>query len=290
VAELEHRPGALSSLRDWWDRETRRPTGGSPAARIAQLSRRRNVLRMLVIRDLKKRYENSYLGYAWTFLEPALLIGIYYLVFGKGRAVGNVHIDHYVLFIATAMMPWIWFRNVCQGASTVISGNSKLVSSINLPREIYPIALTLTEGLEYLLTLPLVWLIALVYGVAPTHYLVFLPLVIVLELVLVTGAALLLAALTTLFRDIERVMSSFLRILFYLTPVIYPSGRLHGSIHVVYSFDPLVGIFELNRKVFFPATEVTATMLAVSIVGSLLMFVVGWAVFIRLEHSMLKEL
>ena len=70
-------------MRDWWDRETRRPTGGSPAARLAQINRRRNVLRMLITRDLKKKYESSYLGYAWTILEPAMLIGIYWIVFSN---------------------------------------------------------------------------------------------------------------------------------------------------------------------------------------------------------------
>jgi ABC-2 type transport system permease protein len=286
VAEIEQRSTPFRSLREWWEQESRRPTGGSPAARIAQLSRRRGVLRMLVVRDLKKRYENSYLGYAWTLVEPALLITIYWLVFGN---IGKLHIHHYILFIATAMMPWVWFRNTCQGACDVISGNSKLVSSINLPREIYPLALCLTEGIEFLATLPLVWLLAAIYGVRPTHYLFILPAVIVLEMILVTGAALLLAALTTLFQDIERVMGSFLRVLFYLTPVIYPSGRIHGSLHKVYSFDPLVGIFELNRAVFFHP-KITSTMLTVSIVGSLVLFVAGWAIFIRLEHSMLKEL
>lgn len=287
MADVEQRPSLVGALRAWWDQESRRPTGGSPAARVAQLSRRRNVLWMLVIRDLKKRYENSYLGYAWTLLEPALLIGIYWLVWGH---VGRLNIHNYILFIATAMMPWVWFRNVVQGASSSITGNSRLVSSINLPREIYPLALALTEGLEYLITLPLVWLLALIYGVPPSHYLIVFPFAILLELIMVVGAALFMAAITTLFADVERVLSSFLRVLFYLTPVIYPSGRLHGSIAKVYNLDPLVGIFELNRAVFFPHTQITPQMLAVSTIGPLLMFVVGWWVFIRLERPMLKEL
>jgi ABC-2 type transport system permease protein len=288
VAELEHRSTPLAALRDWWEQESRRPTGGSPAARLAQINRRRNVLRMLITRDLKKKYESSYLGYAWTIIEPALLIGIYYLVF---QHVAKLRYQDYILFIATAMMPWLWFRNVVNGASHVITQNSRLVSSMNLPREIYPVALTLTEGVEYLLTLPLVWVIAAVYGDAPTHYLVFLPFAMLIELVMLLGIALMMSALTTLFNDIERVLSSFLRILFYLTPVIYPSGRIDNAVaHKIFVLDPLVGIFELNRKVFFPQIPVTAGMITTSIVGALFFFVVGWAVFIRLERPMLKEL
>ncbi len=288
MAELEHRPTPLSSLRNWWDRETQRPTGGSPAARVAQINRRRNVLRMLVTRDLKKKYESSYLGYAWTILEPAMLIGIYYLVF---QHVAKLRYDHYILFIATAMMPWLWFRNVVTGASNVIIQNARLVATMNLPREIYPVALTLTEGVEYLFTLPLVWVLAAFYGVGPTHYLIYLPLAMLIELLMCFGVALMMSALTTLFSDIERVIGSFMRILFYLTPVIYPAGRINNPIaHKFFVLDPLVGIFELNRKVFFPKIHVTAGMITTSIVGSLLFFIVGWAVFIRLERPMLKEL
>ena len=255
---------------------------------MAQINRRRNVLRMLITRDLKKKYESSYLGYAWTILEPAMLIGIYFLVFQK---IGKFRHDHYILFIATAMMPWLWFRNVVTGASNVIIQNARLVATMNLPREIYPVALTMTEGVEYLFTLPLVWIIAAIYGVGPTHYLVYLPLAMLIELVMCFGVALLMSALTTLFSDIERVIGSFMRILFYLTPVIYPSGRINNPIaHKFFVLDPLVGIFELNRKVFFPKIPVTAGMVTTSVVGALLFFAAGWAVFIRLERSMLKEL
>ena len=254
------------------------------------MARKRNVLGMLVARDLKKKYESSYLGYAWTLLEPAMLVGIYWLVF---KRIVRFDIDDYILFIATALMPWLWFRNCVSGASNVITQNSKLVSSISMPREIYPVALVLTEGVEFLATLPLVWIIAAIYGDPPSHYLVFLPLIILLQLILVTGVALLMSALTTLFNDIERVVSSFLRVLFYLTPVIYPTGRIStvsGLAHKFYVLDPLVGIFEMHRKVFYPDTQVTATMMTTSIVGALLLFVIGWAVFIRLERPMLKEL
>jgi ABC-2 type transport system permease protein len=288
VAQLEHQPAGLPELRAWWEQESRRPTGGSPAARFAQLVRRRTVLWMLVVRDLKKKYENSYLGYAWALLEPASLIAVYWLVWGH---VSRLHISNYILFIATAMMPWLWFRNAVMGSSGSIAGNARLVSSINLPREIYPIALAITEGIEYLGTLPVVWVLALIYRVPPSpRFLLILPVAIFLELILVVGAALLMSALTTLFRDVERVLGSFMRVLFYLTPVIYPSGRLHGALHTIFVIDPLVGIFNLNRAVFFPGTQLTFQMMAISVIGSVVMFVVGWAVFIRLEHSMLKEL
>jgi ABC-2 type transport system permease protein len=290
VAELQQQPRTIGGrFRVWLASERRKVTGGSPAARVYQLNRRRPVLRMLIARDLKKRYENSYLGYLWTFLEPAMLLGIYYVVF---KHLARFSQPDYMLFMATAMMPWLWFRSTVRGASSVIAKNSKLVSSINLPREIYPLSLALTEGIEYLLTLPLVGIIAIIYGHGLTHYVVFVPFAMVLMLILVTGMALLMSALTTLFKDIDRLLSSVLRVMFYLTPVIYPTGRLdqYEIARKIFVLDPLVGIMEIHRKAFYPETEITSTMLTVSIAGSLLIFVVGWAVFIKLERAVLKEL
>jgi ABC-2 type transport system permease protein len=81
-----------------------------------------------------------------------------------------------------------------------------------------------------------------------------------------------------------------MRVLFYLTPVIYPTGRLHGKIHALFVLNPLVGIFDMHRAIFFPGTAVTARMVFISVVGSLAMFALGWTVFIKLERSVLKEL
>jgi len=287
VFDVSGRAGPFENLRLWWKKEASRPTGGSAAARVAQIHRRRDVLRMLVTRDLKRKYANSYLGYAWTLLEPAMLIGIYWLVWGQ---VARLDIHNYVLFIATAMMPWMWFRSAVSGSTSSIYGSSRLVTSISLPREIYPVGLVLTKMVEFFITLPLVWLLAIVYRTPPTRWLFAVPLAILLELMLVTGIALALSALSTLFRDIERILHSVLRVLFYLTPVIYPSGRLHGSIHALFVLNPLVGIFDMHRAVFFPNTVVTPQMLTISVVGSVVSFVVGWTLFIKLERPMLKEL
>jgi ABC-2 type transport system permease protein len=194
------------------------------------------------------------------------------------------------MFIAAGMLPWLWFRSSVTASTDVLTSNSRLVSSVSLPREMYPLSMVLTKSVEFLLTLPIVVALAAIYGMPPTHYLFYLPLVIVLELILCVGLALLLSALTTLFIDLERALTVFMRLLFYLTPVIYPTARLHGSIRAVYVLNPLVGIIELHRAIWFPNTVIDAKIVLISVVGSLLAFVGGWAAFIKLEPAVLKEL
>ncbi|HET7531188.1 MAG TPA: ABC transporter permease [Mycobacteriales bacterium] len=279
--------GVLDSWRAWWERERRRPTGGSPAARAFQIYRRRDVLWMLVARDLKRKYATSYLGYVWTLLEPALLITVYWTVFAH---VARLGIKDYLLFLALGVLPFQWFRSSVNGGSGVLSGNSKLISSINLPREIYPLSLVLTKSVEFLFTLPIIAVVALAYGKTPDVLLVLFPVALLLELLLNLGLALLLSAWTTLFRDLERALTSILRLLFYLSPILYPTGRVPGIGRWFFELNPLVGIIEMYRASFFDNATLSAHVIAVSVVGALLAFIGGWYAFIRMEPNVLKEL
>ncbi|HEX4654134.1 MAG TPA: ABC transporter permease [Mycobacteriales bacterium] len=281
--------GLLDRLRYWWEQESRRPTGGSPAARIAQIYRRRDMLRTLVARDLKKKYSTSYLGYVWTLLEPSLLIAVYAVVFGK---FGRFGIHHYVLFLAVGVLPFNWFRQSINGGTDALTGNSKLISSINLPREIYPLSLVLVKTVEFLLTIPIIVVVAIIYGIAPTpSHLVFFPVALIVEFVLNLGLVLLFSAWTTLFNDLERGLTSFLRLWFYLSPVLYPTGRVGGGVgRTFYELNPLVGIIELQRAVWFPHQVPSWHVLVVSCGGALIAFIGGWAAFIKLEPAVLKEL
>lgn len=281
--------GLLERLRWWWEQESRRPTGGSPAARVAQIYRRRDMLRTLVARDLKKKYSTSYLGYMWTLLEPSLLIAVYWAIFAHVVRLG---VHHYVLFLAVGVLPFNWFRQCVNGGTDALTGNSKLISSINLPREIYPLALVVVKTIEYLLTIPIIVFVAILYSKAPSpSHLPYFFLSLFLEFTLNLGLVLLFSAWTTLFNDLERALTSFLRLWFYLSPVLYPTGRVPGVGRQLYELNPLVGIIELQRSVWFAhQTTLTWHVVLVSFVGAVVAFVGGWYAFIRLEPAVLKEL
>jgi ABC-2 type transport system permease protein len=291
VAELSEPIGLGASWRLWWDFERRRPTGGGPIARIFQISRRHEVLRELVARGLKVKYSQSLLGYAWSLVEPLLLIGIYWVVFAH---VARLSIPHYPLFIASAMMPWLYFNGTLSGSTTALKQNAGIIRTINLPREVYPLSIVGEQVVEFILSLPVVFAVGFLFGVVPSRWLVWLPVAIVIETVLVTGFALLLSALNTILRDIQRILRVTLRVMFYLSPVVYPTTKITGPVAAIYKLNPLVGIFELNRAVWYPHYGLSTTVLyqhvLISATVSVAIFAIGWWTFISLERPMLKEL
>lgn len=279
------------SWRAWWEFERQRTSGGGPVARIAQLARRYDVLRELVARQLKASYGGSFLGYAWTLFSPLSMIAVYWLVFGR---VARFNLQHYPLFIAAGMMPWVFFNSTINSSMGALRSNSGIVRTINMPREIFPLSVVGESCVEYILSLPVVFVLGLAYGVLPDRYLPVLLLSLLIELMLLVGLALLLSSIATLVQDTSRIVRPILRVLFYLSPIIYPVSKVHGTLLTLYKLNPLVGIVELNRLVWYPHYLVSAPTIfqhaAISAGVSALLLVVGWGTFVRLEPAALKEL
>jgi ABC-2 type transport system permease protein len=291
LTQAEHPQGLATAWRLWWDYERERLSGGGPVARATQVYRRRAVLLQLVARGLKIQYSDSLLGYAWSLVEPLLLIAVYWVVFGH---VARLNIQHYPLFIASAIMPWLYYNGTLSQATGALRENSGIIRTVALPREIYPLSVVGQQMVEYLLSLPVVFVVGLAYGVPPSRYLAWFPLSLALETVLVAGCAFLLSALNALLRDVQKILRVVLRVTFYLTPIVYPASRIPGGIAgTLYQLNPLVGILELNRAIWYPglmSSGALAQQATISAVGAVIVFVAGWVVFVSLERQVLKEL
>lgn len=266
----------------------RTATGLRLSQRLASIWSRRDVVWMFVVRGLKVKYASSALGYAWSLIEPGLYIGVYFIVFGH---IFPNRLPDYPLFLATTIIPWLWFSGSVNQSLGALRSNARLITSIALPRELYPLSVVGEKFIEFLLSLPVIWFVALLYSKAPSRYLWAFPLAVLLELVLITGVALLLASINTLLRDVQRGIGVVLRMLFYLCPVLYPVSKIHNeSLRRIYELNPLVGIFELDRAAWFPKYFGDWRAVYISIIGSAVALAVGWFTFIRLERPVLKEL
>lgn len=274
-------------------------------AGVAALWSARNSLRILVKRDLAVKYQQSVLGYFWSLIEPLGMGLIYWFVFGVlysgatrrhlGEAAGS-----YPLFLITGIFAWMWASSALTEATSALTGQARLITTMNVPRQIFPIGRVAGRFAEYLAGLPILFGIAAIYLVHGRIHpgwwpLLALPLAVTVQFVLLVGVALLLSACNVLMRDIERFMRLIIRVLFYATPIIYPLTLVRDSgmptwIKVTYELNPLVGIFQLHHAIWYPDEFPDARLLAVTVLDSLLVLVAGWWSFRRLEPAVLKEL
>lgn len=268
-----------------------------PASRLGILWGNRRVLSLLVSRDLKVKYADSALGYVWSIIEPLLMAGIFWFVFTvvMPRQVGA---EPYIVFLLCGMLPWQWSAGVLRASMKAYSKDSKLVRSTNLPREIWVLRAVLSRFSEFVLSLPVLVLFAVLTAAAPSWQVLLFPVAMLIQGVLLTGMALALAPLAVLYTDVERLVRVTLRLLFYLSPVIYGvhdvrqrlDGDLGSVVADLYVLNPFAGILDLYRTAFFPDQWSGWPALGVSVVAAVVMLAVGIAVFRRFEGAVLKEI
>jgi ABC-2 type transport system permease protein len=262
-------------------------------ARLGTLWGSRRTLSLLVSRDLKVKYAGSVLGYVWSILDPLMMAGVYWFVFTvlMTRQLGE---DPYIVFLLCAMLPWQWASAVLNTSMRALSKDAKLVRSTNLPREIWVLRAVFSKFAEFGFAIPVLAFFAVVTKAELSWHVVFVPLAVLIQAVLLTGAGLLLAPLAVLYGDIQRLMRIVIRLLFYFSPILYGvhdvKDRLGGVAAKLYVLNPFAGIFDLYRLAFFPDEWSGWTAVIVSAVISVLLLGVGVVVFRRLEGAVLKEI
>jgi len=262
-------------------------------SRFRAILARRDTLALLVTRDLKVKYSTSRLGYLWTVIDPLMMSGVYWFVFTQifSRGVGR---EPYLVFLLCGILPWQWANGVIRDSSRALTTDAKLVRSTNLPREIWILRVVSTKGVEFLLSLPVLVLFVVIYQRGLSWYVLAFPLAALIQAVLLVGLGLTLAPVAVLYKDVRRMLRVGLRVLFYLSPIIYGVRDVHARapewVQTLYMFNPLAGIFDLYRAALFPDFFAGWTEVAVAAGIALVALVVGVVVFTRLEGRVLKEI
>jgi ABC-type polysaccharide/polyol phosphate export permease len=266
------------------------------ASRTRALWGRRSVLGTLVMRDLRVRYAQSWLGYVWTVLDPLLMALIYYLVFVYIFKRGDLGHQPYFLFLIVGLLSWQWFSAALTDCSRALIAEARLVRSTKLPREIWVVRVIFSKGVEYLFSLPVLVAFVLIYMVRGetnlNGWLVLFPLAVLVQTIALIGLGLILAPVTVLVNDMQRVVRIVLRMLFYITPVIYSARLVPPPWDVITWVNPMAGILEMMRAGFFKHDIFPIVWGAIwtSCVVSVVLLLVGSVVFRRLERSVLKEI
>ncbi len=245
---------------------------------------------LLSARDLRVRYATSFLGYLWSVLDPLVMSAIYWFVFTqvfhRGGRIGE---EPYIVFLISALLPWVWFNTSVSDFTRAFRRDAKLVRSTSIPRSIWINRIVLSKGIEFLCSLPVLVLFAILFGAPVGWGLLLFPVAVLLQMILLVGLGLLIAPLCVLFTDLERTTALVLRALFYASPVIYSIRDLPDPYHILGAFNPLAGIFTLYRMALFPGGW-DPLPVALSAVLSIVVFFGGLAVFRALERPVLKEL
>jgi ABC-2 type transport system permease protein len=261
--------------------------------RVAAVWKRRSIVMTLVRRDLRVRYSRSVLGYVWTILDPLLMASVYFVVFTFVFKAQRVADTPYFLYLLSGLLCWQWFSSSMTDTTKSLIQEARLLRSTNLPREVWVVRVVVAKGVEYVLSLPVLIAFVIYYvavGAAELDWeLVFFPLGAVIQFFLLIGIGLVLAPVTVLATDVQRVVRIFLRFFFYLSPVLYGTFAVPDPMKPLLALNPLNGILSLYRGGLFER-GIAWVDVGVSAGITVAFLLVGLRLFARLERPVLKEI
>jgi ABC-type polysaccharide/polyol phosphate export permease len=230
-----------------------------PRARLAELWAFRHLVGNLVLRDLKVRYKNSVLGFAWSMAGPLMMMLVFWVVFGKlqGAQFAGFHV-----WVLIGILAWNWFSVSLNAGARSIVNNAGLINKVYFPREVLPISVVLSEMVNFLLALPVLFVMLVLAGKSLTVFIAWLPAVIAIQFCFILGLAFLVATGNVYYRDTAVILEVVLLAWFFLSPVIYryedmttvlhlPGGLEVQSSRLMYMLNPMASLMASYRDALF---------------------------------------
>ena len=258
-------------------------------ASLRELVSRWELLRGLVVRDLKVRYRGSLLGFFWSLLTPLaeMLVLTFVIKFAMRQSIPNLSVQ-----ILVGLVVWTFFFNGWLDACDCILNNRDLVRKIYFPRPALPLAGVLGNLLHLLLStvVLLVWLLAAVPGYVPSVHAWWLLPVLVVQVLWVAGLGLMLAAAHTFYRDIKFILMQLLRLLFFASPIMYPASLLADKplgaalpawALRLYLYNPVAAVVEAWRAALLGHQAPDLTYLGPVAAAGLVVFAVGYHLYLK---------
>jgi lipopolysaccharide transport system permease protein len=259
---------------------------------LANLLKFRGLIQSLVVRELKARYRGSVLGFFWSFVNPLLLLLIYTFVFTV--VLPGTHpaeIEPYALFMFCGILPWTWFSSSLIESSNVLISGGNLIKKVLFPAEVLPIVTVLSNMVHFFLGLPILAAF-LVYYRASLHpgELVWFPVIVLVQLLLTVGLALIVSSLTVHFRDIKDLLSNLLTFWFFATPIIYPMAAAPEPGRRFLNLNPFTHLaISYQEILFYNGPFGHWKWLLALLIASAGLFLFGYFLFDRLRDSFAEE-
>jgi len=248
------------------------------------LYRHRDLLWLWTMREIRVRYKQSILGGAWAILQPLSLMVIFSVVFGYFVKVPTDGIP-YPVFSYSALLPWTLFATSITFAVPSLVNNMNLVTKVYFPREILPFAAVGAALIDYLIAAVLFVVLMVIYSVPVNFSILFLPFILLIQIVMTLGISLLASALTVLMRDVRYIVPLALQLLMYLSPVVYPLSIVPENLRVIYLLNPMSGLIENYRRVTVYGLMPDWLMMIPAILIASVLFIVGYAYFKHAEGT-----
>ncbi len=259
--------------------------------RLRELVRYRELIRNLVVRDLKVRYKNSALGILWSLLNPLAMMAVFTIVFTFMMPSNTI--EKFPVFVLCALLPWNFFRDSVMASVGSIVNNSSLIKKVYFPHEVLPLSVVLSNLVNLSLALLVLFAMMIAFRVHFTQWALLLPVVIFTEVLFVLGLGFILSTANVFYRDTAMIMEVVMLAWFFVTPIfwdiaILPTHRVvlgfDLNIHrLTYILNPMASLISTYRVILYYGARPALDFFLRTFVTALVTLIIGYSVFLR--HS-----
>ena len=252
---------------------------------LKEIYKYRELLKSNVKKEIRGKYKGSFLGILWSFINPLLMTLVYAIVFPFILRSGQ---PHYTTYIVIGILPWNFFTSsVTMGTYTILA-NAGIIKKVYFPREILPISVVTSSLVNFIISLPIILLFLIFSGIGISKYIIFLPIIVFAEYLLILGIVFITCSINVYIRDFEYIINFFIQMLFYATPIVY-SSELFGSKAWLLKLNPMTIIIESYRNIFFYHSAPSFFQLGLVLLIGFSSLFLGILIFKKLEKGFAEE-
>ena len=242
----------------------------------------RTMIRSMVHKDLRGRYQASVLGFLWTFIVPLCQLLVYTVVFS---IILRSTVEKYYLYLFVALIPWNFFSSCLAGGSSCVVQQQSLVNKIYFPREVVPVSYVTSAFVNMLYCEIVVFAVALISGVQFNFLgLLCLPLVMAIEYILALGITMIMSAVDVYFRDLEHILGIISMAWMFMTPIMYDLSIVPARLQPVFMLNPMTSVITAYRDILYAGSVPKLATLGIALGMGIVFLALGFRVFGKLKR------
>jgi homopolymeric O-antigen transport system permease protein len=243
----------------------------------------RELLYRMTARDLLLRYKQTVMGFGWAICMPVLNMAIFSVIFTRVAPIDTG--VPYPIYVYCGLLPWNFLASSLKFSATSLTSNASLVSKVYFPREVFPFSAVLGSLVDFAVGATVLVGLMVYYRIGVGPAILFLPVILVVQVVFTAGVSLVLAMANLFYRDVKYLFEIVLTIWMFTTSVVYPVERVGGWLGQVLRLNPMTPIIDAYRAVVLRGELPAAGPFAAAAALSLLCLAVGWVAFHRAEFQ-----
>ena len=247
----------------------------------------RELLKTNIKKDITGKYKKSFLGILWSFISPLLQIAVYAFVF---QVILKSDIPNYTVYLCCGLIPWQYFSAVVLRGAACVIDNGNIIKKVYFPREILPISVVSSEGVNFLISTIIILGFTIFGGIGLSFNILWYFVILGIQFVVSIGISFIVSSLTVYFRDFLHLLGIIIQLLFYATPIVYATSSVPTNLQWIVKINPMSYLIDGYRNIFYNKMPPDFVGLLICLGMGLVLCVGGYFIFRKLEKRFAEEL